>query len=416
MFAIHSFGFLTLTHNRVMTFNSDIDAMDQGPAGLVLTGGGARAAYQVGVLFQISKWLKEHGDERHEYPFPILTGTSAGAINATALGCAGDNFSESVNGLLHIWENFTAEQVYQADTLGIIRTGAKWLTALSIGWMLRKKPKSLLDNAPLAKLLNEVLPLRRLDEALHSGKLKALAVSASSYTSGHHVTFYQTAEPVEPWIRTQRVARPAQITIDHLLASSAIPFIFPSKPLSYQEQIEYFGDGAMRQLAPISPAIHLGATRVLVIGSGQLERSNSFPGMMNSQYPSLAQIAGHAMASIFLDGLSVDIERLQRVNKTLSMLPPEFLARTPLKPIRLLVISPSRRIDEIASRHTNDLPRSVRTLLSGVGATEARGAALASYLLFESSYTRELIRLGIADTMAKKDEVFEFFNLKPRQP
>ena len=395
-----------------MTPNLIPDDVAHGPAGLVLTGGGARAAYQVGVLYQLSKWLKDHGDPSHHYPFPILTGTSAGAINATALACSGEHFFESVEKLVYIWENFTAEQVYRADTLGIVRTGARWLTALSIGWLLRKRPKSLLDNSPLAELLNNMLSLRRLDEALQSGKLKALAVSASSYSSGHHVTFYQTAEAIEPWIRTQRVARPSQITIDHLLASSAIPFIFPSTPLSYDGQMEYFGDGAMRQLAPISPAIHLGATRVLVVGSGQLERSASFPGQISDQYPSLAQIAGHAMASIFLDGLSVDIERLQRVNKTLSMLPPEYLARTPLKPIRLLVISPSRRIDEIASRHTNALPRSVRTLLSGVGATEARGAALASYLLFESSYTRELIRLGISDTIAKQDEVFEFFNIR----
>ncbi len=396
-----------------MTLNPAPYDIAHGPAGLVLTGGGARAAYQVGVLYQIAKWLKVHGREEHAYPFPILTGTSAGAINATALGCAGDQFFESVDKLMHIWENFRAEQVYRADTLGIVRTGARWLTALSIGWLLRKRPRSLLDNTPLAELLNEFLPLRRLDESLQAGRLKALAVSASSYSSGHHVTFYQAAEALEPWVRTQRVARPAMITVDHLLASSSIPFIFPSTPLTYEDEIEYFGDGAMRQLAPISPAIHLGATRVLVIGSGQLERSAAFPGQVMNQYPSLAQIAGHAMASIFLDGLSVDIERLTRVNKTLSQLPPEYLSRTPLKPIQLLVISPSRRIDEIASRHTQSLPRPVRTMLSALGATEARGAALASYLLFESSYTRELIRLGIADTLAKKDEVFQFFNLSP---
>lgn len=383
-----------------------------GPAGLVLTGGGARAAYQVGVLYQIAKWLWEEGATSFLHPFPILSGTSAGAINAAAIACGGSNFFESVEAMVDIWENFTAEQVYDVNSLGK-PSNSRIMTALSVGLMLRRKPKSLLDNGPLEDMLNRFLHFRRLDEALESGALRALAVSASSYSSGHHVTFFQAHEKIEPWVRTQRVAIQDRISVAHLLASAAIPFIFPSRPLQYEDQMEFFGDGSMRQLAPISPAIHLGATRVLIIGAAQLERTHMFGGNLPSNtYPTLAQIAGHAMASIFLDSLAVDIERLMRVNKTLSLLPPDIAAQTPLKPVRLLVIAPSQRIDEIASKHVRILPRAVRNMISGQqGGNEVRGAALASYLLFEAPYTRELIRLGIADTIAQKREVYEFFNL-----
>ncbi len=395
-----------------MTLNPVPKEIAEGPAGLVLTGGGARAAYQVGVLYQIAKWLWDEGATHFLQPFSILSGTSAGAINAAGLACAGSNFFESVEAMVDTWENFTASQVYDVKSLGGVKGNAKWMTALSLGLMLRKKPKSLLDNSPLADLLNHFLHLRRLDEALESGALRALAVSASSYSSGHHVTFFQAHEQIEPWVRTQRVAKQDRITVSHLLASAAIPFIFPSIPLQYDDRIEFFGDGSMRQLAPISPAIHLGATRVLIIGAAQLERSTMFGGQLPSNtYPTMAQIAGHAMASIFLDSLAVDIERLMRVNKTLALLPQDIAEKTPLKPVRLLVIAPSQRIDEIAAKHVRILPKAVQHMLISNGNSEARSAALASYLLFEAPYTRELIRLGIADTIAQKREVFEFFNL-----
>ncbi|WP_107876935.1 patatin-like phospholipase family protein [Pseudoduganella sp. UC29_71] len=381
--------------------------------GLILSGGGARAAYQVGVLQAINEILWEEGWPPSRNPFNIICGTSAGAINATALACRADNFSEGVQKLLDVWQNFAVEQVYRADSLGVIRSGARWLSLLSFGWLLRKwraaPPRSLLDNTPLVSLLHRMLDLPRLDMVLQEGLLHALAVTASSYTGGQHVTFFQTAADIAPWVRTQRIAMQDQIGVEHLLASSAIPFIFPATPLYLGGQHEYCGDGSMRQLAPISPAIHLGADKVLVIGAGRLHEPVE-QRTETARYPSLAQIAGHALSSIFLDSLAVDIERLERINKTLSLLPQEYLAQTPLKPVELLVIAPSERLDDIASRHIGSLPAPIRTMLSGIGATETRGSSLASYLLFESTYTCELIRLGQRDTHARKADVLAFFN------
>lgn len=384
----------------------------QKKTGLILTGGGARAAYQVGVLKAIADILWEAGWPPARNPFDIICGTSAGALNATALACRADNFGEGVQKLLDVWLHIAVEQVYRADSLGVLRSGARWLSLLSFGWLLRKwraaPPASLLDNTPLVGLLHRMLDLPRLDAALADGLLHALAVTASSYSSGQHLTFYQSAAEILPWVRTQRLALADQIGVEHLLASAAIPFIFPAVPLFVDGQREYCGDGSMRQLAPISPAIHLGASKVLVVGAGRLTEP-ARNGVGQARYPSLAQVAGHALSSIFLDGLAVDIERLNRINNTVSMLPEQYLQHTALKPVELLVIAPSERLDDIAVRHTGSLPAPIRTMLSSIGATEARGAALASYLLFESSYTGELIQLGLRDTQARKADVLAFF-------
>jgi len=385
---------------------------DYSKTGLILTGGGARAAYQVGVLRAVANLLKEAGWPATHNPFPIICGTSAGAINATALACSADNFGGGLRRLERIWSNIEAHQVYKADSLAMMRSGATWLSVLSVGWMLRKwmktRPSSLFDNSPLADLLDKVLDFSGLDAGLASGSLHALAITASSYTSGMHLTFYQTLANIEPWVRSQRLAQRDFISVQHLLASSAIPFIFPSIPLNWNGALEYCGDGSMRQLAPISPAIHLGAQKVLIIGAGRMsEVRRDIP--ESPAYPSIAQIAGHAMSSIFLDSLAVDIERMNRINKTLSMLPEEMRGSSALRPVQTLVIAPSERIDEIATRHIKSLPAPIRVMLGGIGATEVRGSALASYLLFEASFTNELIALGFSDAMNVKEDVRAFF-------
>jgi len=386
---------------------------------LVLSGGGARAAYQVGVLRALVRMRRQTLGPlapMHN-PFGVICGTSAGAINAAALACQADRFDAAVEVIAKVWQGFSVDQVYRADSLGVIRSGAQWLTMLSIGWVIarwrRARPRSLLDNTPLAELLQRLVPLSRLPMMLEQRHLHALAVTASSYTSGEHYTFYDAADAIEPWQRSQRVAVPGRITQTHLLASSAIPFVFPAASIEAEGAHAWFGDGSMRQTAPLSPAVHLGAQRLVIIGAGRMQEPSGRHQVAPQGYPNLAQIAGHAMSSIFLDALAVDIERMRRINRTLALLPESALADTPLRPLEALVISPTQRLDDIAARHLGALPAPVRALLRGVGVggqgADARGSALASYLLFEAPYTRELMALGEADTEARRDEVLRFF-------
>jgi len=299
------------------------------------------------------------------------------------------------------------------------------MTMMSLGWALRRwrrsQPRSLMDNAPLHEFLHDHIHLARLPRLLARGHLRALAVSGSSYSSGHHVSFYQTALPLQPWARSLRLAVPTRIRVEHLMASSAIPFIFPAQPLPLAGREEWFGDGSMRQSAPISPAIHLGAQRVLVIGAGRMQEGphprDLLPGSAGA--PSLAQIAGHTLSTIFLDALTVDVERAQRINKTLALLTPEQLTCTHLRPVELMVIAPSRRLDELAAQHQQELPRPVRALLAALGVQgrgrSASGSALASYLLFVPGYTQALIELGLADTLARRAELLRFFGWSAQQ-
>ena len=386
--------------------------------GLMLSGGGARAAYQVGVLEAIADIRKAAGAPRDVNPFPIITGTSAGALNAAALACGADDFDGAVRRLVDIWKNIHAAQVYRSDRFSMLRSGASLMGLLALGWLVakwqHKTPRSLLNNAPLHHLLTRMVPLQRLPQLFEQGHMQALAVSASSYSSGEHITFFEGKPELQPWVRSQRRSIRDRITYSHLLASSAIPFVFPATQLAMDRHMEYFGDGSMRQSAPIAPAIHLGANRILVVGAGRMTEPKDEAHLhINLAYPSLAQIAGHALSSIFLDALTVDLERIRRINQTISLVPPEVRSASALRHVDLLLISPSQRLDAIATRHINDLPPAVRTMLGGVGvstkAQDVKGSALASYLLFESNFTRELMALGYADAQRQQSEICQFF-------
>ncbi len=370
---------------------------------LVLTGGGARAAYQVGVLLAIAKLSK---NRRHN-PFPILCGTSAGAINTVALACLADNFGKSVSLLASFWRNMHVDQIYRADLAGVGSAGARWLAALALGWLIGNPPRSLLDNSPLRRLLTRSLDFSGIERSIAKGALHAVSISASGYESGESISFFQAHPSAQPWHRVQRIGMRSQLTVDHLLASSAIPFVFPATRINR----EYFGDGSMRQLAPLSPAIHLGARRLLVIGARK--QSEHREREQIDGYPSLAQIAGHALSSIFLDSLAVDIERAQRINRTLAAIPEALRENSAiaLRPIDTLVISPSERLDRIAADHASALPWPIKALLGGIGAMNRHGGALTSYLLFEQTYTRKLMELGYADTQARASEVGDFLGL-----
>ncbi len=389
--------------------------MTEHPIGLILTGGGARAAYQVGVLQEIAQMRARHSAQAGN-PFQIICGTSAGAINASMLACGSDRFEQTLDTLSRIWRDFETEQVYRSDVLDMVRSGARWMTLLSLGWLFSQKrlrPRALLDNTPLGQLLQEHIDFSRLSVLLAERHLQALAITASSYTSSEHVTFYQSSHEVQPWLRNQRVAQACQLSHDHLLASSGIPFVFPAVRLAGPRGTGWYGDGAMRQTAPTSPAIHLGAQKILVIGAGRIQEPQHIVPNSDSDYPSLAHIAGHALSSIFLDSLSVDIERLQRVNHTLSLIPEQNRSASHLRHIDLLVISPSERVDVLAMQHAHALPGTVKRLIQTMGtevrSTQKQGGALISYLLFESVYTRALMDLGRKDAQAKAREISDFF-------
>lgn len=373
--------------------------------GLVMAGGGARAAYQVGVVKAVAEMIPEGSPN----PFPILCGTSAGAINAAALAIYARQFHSGVRRLNYVWRNFRVQRVYRSDAWGVIKTGAHWLATFLASGLGKYNPQSLLDRTPLRALLEQTLPCEDIQASIDAGALQALSVTCSGYTSGQSVTFYQGIDSLTSWKRARRVGARAQITIDHLMASSAIPFVFEAVRINR----EYFGDGSMRQQAPVSPALHLGADRVLVIGVRQDAPTNP---RAVAEYPTLARIAGHVLNSIFLDAMEADVERLTRINKTLSLIPEAHLQEgaTRLRPVDVLVISPSADLEEIAGKYAYSLPRPIRYLFRGLGAMRRGGSNLMSYLLFEKEYCRALIGLGYADAMVRRREILEFLDMKGR--
>ncbi|MDQ6621589.1 MAG: patatin-like phospholipase family protein [Pseudomonadota bacterium] len=373
---------------------------------LVLTGGGARAAYQVGVLRAIAEMLPRGAPT----PFQIICGTSAGAINASAVASNAGDFRCAVRRLVSVWRNFHASDVYRTDVAGMARCAWRWFLALLVGGIRDTNPVSLLDNAPLGELLTRHHDSASVDRALAAGTLRAFAVTASGYNSGHSICFFHGVRGIDEWQRMRRVGIASRVEVGHLMASSAIPFMFPPIRLGS----EYFGDGSMRQTAPISPALHLGADRILVVSvSG---RANNDVVRTNG-CPSLAHIAGHALNSLFTDGLEADLERLDRTNQTLAKIPPAAVAGgINLKHVECMVLSPSKPLDQIAARHVRALPWTVRYFLRGMGAMRRSGGNLASYVLFERSFCRALMHLGYHDTVARRAEIAEFLALETATP
>jgi NTE family protein len=368
---------------------------------LILTGGGARAAYQVGVLRALAHILP-HGAPN---PFPIVCGTSAGAINAAAIASGATDFHRAARRLQLVWRNFRANQVYRTDPIGLAASGARWIFEPLLRRLGMSKPVALLDNTPLRELLKARLDLHEIGDVIGDGKLRALAVTASSYDSGESITFYQGNDLLSGWRRARRVGVRVEIGVEHLLASSALPFIFPPTKIHR----DYFGDGSMRQMAPVSPALHLGAESLFVISVGR-EITETQERLKGNAYPSLAQIAGHALNSIFLDGLEADIERVERINRTLRLIPPDN--RDPdvfqLREVDVMVMRPSQDLGALAAQYAGTLPLAVRILLGAIGGMRRDGGTLVSYLLFEQGYCRALIDLGYKDTMNRREEVERF--------
>jgi NTE family protein len=367
---------------------------------LVLPGGGARSAWQVGVVKAIAGWYPAGA----VLPFPVLCGTSAGAINATVLGAHADDFGRGAAELARVWAGFRVGEVFRAGTLDMLRSGLHLALALVSGGWLLPVPRALLDNAPLRALLARNIDFARLRRTIAGGLPDSLAISATSLTRGESVAFIETSRPFAGWDRAGRRGTAARIGLDHLMASSAVPFLFP--PVSLGD--EYYGDGAMREANPFSAAIHLGAHRLLVVGTRNENRPQT---PLPPVCPTFGQIFGYMLDALFSDGLYADLERLTQINHIVERVGP--LAgvgenSVQLKRVDIMVIMPSRDLSEIARQHTAALPRALRNLLRTMGALNAGGGQLMSYLMFQDSYTRELIALGYQDAMKRSDDLLAF--------
>ena len=365
---------------------------------LVLGGGGARAAYQVGVL----KALVQRDPRTHGIPFNVICGTSAGAINGTSIATHASCFHLGVKKLEWIWRNFNTGQVYYSDYPRVFRQILRGIFSAFQADYANKQAVSLLDNKPLKQMLNKVLDLKRIDRNIIGGYLSSVSVTASCYNNGDSITFFQS-DKAQEWRRAKRCGKRTLLGVHHLMASAAIPLVFPSVRIHQ----EYFGDGSVNQLAPLSAPIHLGADKIMIIGVADPRKSEPDQRMLH--HPDLATIAGHLLDTVFTDTLNSDIERMLRINNTIKTLR-ENNIHTDLKPVQSLQINPSQNFGQIASEYFLSLPMAVRTLLRLTGIRQHSDSSLASYLLFERQYTRRLIELGYEDAMAQMDSILAFLS------
>jgi NTE family protein len=364
---------------------------EHGRLGLVLTGGGARSAYQVGVLKGIADLLRRGS----ACPFPIITGTSAGAVSAIALASDAAHFRRSVSAIERVWRDFRVHQVFKADAVSMLRSGLHWFLAFLTGGWLVQPPHSLFDNSPLWELLRTHLHFDGIPRSLYKTHLHAIGISATCYGDADSVTFFAAEPGAEPWKRVYRKGVRATLTLDHLMASLAIPFLF--RPVLLNDA--YYGDGAMRQTSPLSPAILLGATRLLIIGVNDPVPTGTLP-LRPPIEPTFSQMFGFMLDSLFMDTMNASLERVNRYNESADM-----------RPIDTLVIMPSRDVNEVARRHVDELPRALRTLLRALGAHNSPNSLLLSYLLFERGFTRELIEMGYEDAKTRAAEIRDFLQL-----